>query len=112
SAVEQLPTVDPISVSPEAVEPAITDAPEAEATPGYAAEPPAAGADTFAAPVLETPPPVISETPAPAAGGRRRYGSYDAALPVEIFDEEEKRQHQDARRFARLLVSEIKLYNE
>jgi hypothetical protein len=54
----------------------------------------------------------MSETSTPAAGGRRRYGSYDAALPVEIFDEEEKRQHQDARRFARLLVSEIKLYNE
>jgi hypothetical protein len=33
-------------------------------------------------------------------------------LPVDVPDEEEKRQHQDARRFARLLVSEIKLYNE
>jgi protein subunit release factor B len=43
---------------------------------------------------------------------RRRYSSYDSALPVEVTDEEEKRQHHDARRFARLLVSEIKLYNE
>ena len=43
---------------------------------------------------------------------RRRYGSYDVDLPVEVFDEDEKRQHNDARRFARLLVSEIKLYNE
>ncbi|MBV9215163.1 MAG: hypothetical protein JO053_03220 [Acidobacteria bacterium] len=32
-------------------------------------------------------------------------------LPIEVPDEE-KRLHNDARRFARLLVSEIKLYNE
>ncbi len=32
-------------------------------------------------------------------------------LPIEV-PEEERRSHNDARRFARLLVSEIKLYNE
>jgi hypothetical protein len=32
-------------------------------------------------------------------------------LPIEV-PEEERRLHNDARRFARLLVSEIKLYNE
>ena len=32
-------------------------------------------------------------------------------LPIEVSDEE-RRLHNDARRFARLLVSEIKLYNE
>ena len=32
-------------------------------------------------------------------------------LPIEV-SEDERRYHQDARRFARLLVSEIKLYNE
>jgi len=32
-------------------------------------------------------------------------------LPIEVSDEE-RRPHNDARRFARLLVSEIKLYNE
>jgi hypothetical protein len=42
-------------------------------------------------------------------GARLRY---DAALPIEVTDDEERRQHNDARRFARLLVSEIKLYNE
>jgi hypothetical protein len=31
---------------------------------------------------------------------------------VEVRDEEERRSHNDARRFARLLISEIKLYNE
>lgn len=42
---------------------------------------------------------------------RRRYGT-DVELPVEVANEEERRLHNDARRFARLLVSEIKLYNE
>jgi hypothetical protein len=35
----------------------------------------------------------------------------DMDFPVEVTDEE-KRYHNEARRFARLLVSEIKLYNE
>ncbi|HEY6805263.1 MAG TPA: hypothetical protein VI306_16930 [Pyrinomonadaceae bacterium] len=43
--------------------------------------------------------------------GRRRYGQ-DAELPVEVFSDDERRLHNDARRFARLLISEIKLYNE
>jgi hypothetical protein len=53
-------------------------------------------------------------TPAPveaAAPPRRRYGQ-DAELPVEVHGDEERRLHNDARRFARLLISEIKLYNE
>ncbi|MBA3804824.1 MAG: hypothetical protein H0X14_03815 [Acidobacteria bacterium] len=44
-------------------------------------------------------------------GASRRYGSADAELPIEVSDDE-RRLHNDARRFARLLVSEIKLYNE
>jgi hypothetical protein len=36
----------------------------------------------------------------------------DQDLPVDVASEEERRLHNDARRFARLLVSEIKLYNE
>ena len=62
--------------------------------------------------------PVGEETPAwtaPAepepAPQRRRYG-HDAELPVEVHGDEERRLHNDARRFARLLISEIKLYNE
>jgi len=42
---------------------------------------------------------------------RRRYGQ-DAELPVEVSGDEERRLHNNARRFARLLISEIKLYNE
>ena len=59
-------------------------------------------------------PPAWSPTPveaSPAASPRRRYGQ-DADLPVEVNGEEERRLHNDARRFARLLISEIKLYNE
>jgi len=44
-------------------------------------------------------------------GTRRRYGM-DAELPVEVYSDDERRLHNDARRFARLLISEIKLYNE
>lgn len=55
--------------------------------------------------------PVAAETTAPAATPRRRYGA-EVELPVEVASEEERRLHTDARRFARLLVSEIKLYNE
>lgn len=66
-----------------------------EAQPSFGAEPqPAAPASDFAAPL----------------GAARRWGR-DEALPIEV-SEDEKRLHIDARRFARLLVSEIKLYNE
>jgi len=57
-------------------------------------------------------PPVWVPAPAEAAAPpRRRYGQ-DAELPVEVHGDEERRSHNDARRFARLLISEIKLYNE
>lgn len=57
-----------------------------------------------------------SSTAVPAeplpAGGSRRWYNMDVALPVEVAGEDERKIHVDARRFARLLVSEIKLYNE
>lgn len=58
------------------------------------------------APIEEPPVEAIAE-----ASPRRRYGQ-DADLPVEVSSEEERRLHNAARRFARLLISEIKLYNE
>jgi hypothetical protein len=74
-----------------------------------------------APPASEPPPESFSSEPMasqpsmePAAaplGARRRYG-LDAELPVSVANDEERRVHNDARRFARLLVSEIKLYNE
>ena len=52
----------------------------------------------------------LQEVPA-ATTPRRRYGQ-DEELPVEVHGDEERRLHNVARRFARLLISEIKLYNE
>jgi hypothetical protein len=66
------------------------------------------------APVETAPPSAPSfetESPSQPLSARRRYGM-DQELPVEVASEEERRLHNDARRFARLLVSEIKLYNE
>lgn len=42
---------------------------------------------------------------------RTRFSDRNLDLPIEV-SEDERRLHNDARRFARLLVSEIKLYNE
>lgn len=58
------------------------------------------------APVLM---PVVETVAAKPAGGRLSDRHVD--LPIEVA-EDERRLHNDARRFARLLVSEIKLYNE
>ncbi len=64
----------------------------------------------------QTAPPSVEPAPftpqySTPLGGARRYGSAETDLPVDVSDEE-RRLHNDARRFARLLVSEIKLYNE
>ncbi|HKR12620.1 MAG TPA: hypothetical protein VJT15_11210 [Pyrinomonadaceae bacterium] len=78
------------------------------------------GAGVFETPAVveAAPEPVVDMASAPAPveaapepAPRRRYGQ-DAELPVEVHGEEERRLHNDARRFARLLISEIKLYNE
>jgi hypothetical protein len=81
------------SVPPEQVEP--------ESTPSHAAvnaEPPSVA-------------PGFTSNYAAPLGAARRYGVTEPDLPIEV-GEEERRLHNDARRFARLLVSEIKLYNE
>ena len=53
-----------------------------------------------------------AQQPAQTGGGRSWRSADAAELPVEIVSDDERRMHNDARRFARLLVSEIKLYNE
>jgi hypothetical protein len=133
SEYEEAPQAAPEAPSYPA-EPSYSAEPEpafsgAETIPTYEAEPAEAGSlmDSGVAeattPAGEAPQPSDSfgeapaawkETPVeatPAAQPRRRYGQ-DAELPVEVHDEEERRLHNDARRFARLLISEIKLYNE
>jgi outer membrane biosynthesis protein TonB len=69
-----------------------------------------ASADASAAPAVEASASAESSQVSPL-GASRRYRSMDMDFPVEV-SEEDKRFHNEARRFARLLVSEIKLYNE
>ena len=88
---------------------------EAEAIPVEPQAPPSAPfieprVEPAPAPPVEVTPVVAEVTPAPAPP-KRRYGM-DVELPIDVSSEEERRLHNDARRFARLLVSEIKLYNE
>jgi hypothetical protein len=114
AAVEEAPT-------PQAFTPAYVPAREyGESSPEVVAEP-AAAVEEEALPAAEEhqvePSSVPSMSPASAEhisaplGTRRRYGM-DAELPVPVSSDEERRLHNDARRFARLLISEIKLYNE
>jgi hypothetical protein len=84
-------------------EPSPVEAPIAEEISEPADEGGFMEAEPTPSPMMEEPP---STTPT-----RRRYGQ-DAELPVEVASDEERRLHNDARRFARLLISEIKLYNE
>ncbi len=53
----------------------------------------------------------VKQEVAPTPPVRPRFGDRNVDLPIEVA-EDERRLHNDARRFARLLVSEIKLYNE
>lgn len=93
----------PAEPAPVAVEPEPASQPvQFESTP---AQP------SLADPFAETATPVVAETAPPVEAPRRRYGA-DVELPIEVSNDEERRFHTDARRFARLLVSEIKLYKE
>jgi hypothetical protein len=119
----------PVEVTPEeipAIE-AIAEEPPAQLTPEPAAtfEPitpqPPPEPETIQKPadsvwsesVLQssTPPPAFVSEYSTPLGSARRFGVSEPDLPIEV-SEEERRLHNDARRFARLLVSEIKLYNE
>ena len=64
-------------------------------------------APSFSDSQTETP---VSE-PAVTEPVKSRFSERNVDLPIEV-SEDERRLHNDARRFARLLVSEIKLYNE
>ena len=103
-------TIESYQPEPVAAEPASFIEPVSADEPAGVFEDSAAPAEQPVS-MGEEPP---SWTPAPAEAApspRRRYGQ-DAELPVEVHGDEERRLHNDARRFARLLISEIKLYNE
>jgi GAF domain-containing protein len=90
--------------------------PEPQAPPVSEQVEPETTESEVSAPIESAPPPTApaesvytSQYSAPL--GSRRYGVSEPELPVDV-SEDERRLHNDARRFARLLVSEIKLYNE
>jgi hypothetical protein len=121
-------TAEPEFVSAESSEPPVEEAPIA-AEPEIVQQEVAAPVEATSA-AVETenisepqPEPATEAAPSPQAaptfpsqyasplGNARRYGVSEPDLPIEV-GEDERRLHNDARRFARLLVSEIKLYNE
>jgi hypothetical protein len=124
---EAEPAVAEVELEEPAPAPEVEEAAPALATPAETTTPPTAD-ESFATPEQFVTAPQTEErgiapftipesASAPATdasatplGGGRRYGQ-DAPLPIEV-GEDERRFHNDARRFARLLVSEIKLYNE
>lgn len=97
---------------PPAEEIVAESAPAVESTASELEEEPAAApaVNVPSQPAPQPAPAFASEYSTPL-GGARRFGVSEPDLPIEV-SEEERRLHNDARRFARLLVSEIKLYNE
>jgi hypothetical protein len=95
---------------PATPEPTPSFAQQAESSASFAPQTSFASeaASAEAAPAVE---PSAEPAPGSPLAAPRRYRSMDMDFPVEV-NEEEKRFHNEARRFARLLVSEIKLYNE
>lgn len=131
ASVQQQPSRPAAATATQAAPVVVEPEQHAEAAPAAEIEEPRREPEAAAvAPEVSSPPEEISSAPAevsapaepPSAkappagphssplGASRRYGQ-DAELPVEV-SEDERRFHNDARRFARLLVSEIKLYNE
>jgi hypothetical protein len=83
---------------------------ERAAVPKSAAPPPPLAAEEGSSTVVfnaatfaKTAPPPAAAPPRPAPGGTG---------PTPVVSPEEQKAHEDAKRFARLVVSEIKLYNE
>ncbi|HZG54468.1 MAG TPA: hypothetical protein VEZ40_20370, partial [Pyrinomonadaceae bacterium] len=82
-----------------------------EARPPAAPEASTFGERATPSPVVVEPPSAPAPTVTTPLGGSSRRSGADTEFPVEV-SEDERRPHNEARRFARLLVSEIKLYNE
>ena len=116
-AVEEVSTEPTAEHVPEVIASPAVEEVSAQREPGHLSRPEEAAAETSApkpitaAPAIETAAPSFTTQYAAPLGSARRYGVSEPDLPIDV-GEEERRLHNDARRFARLLVSEIKLYNE
>lgn len=118
--VDEQPIVEAVIAEPAVVEEYVAAEPEVEEFPEVIEEREPEPAVAEFAPRVEAPvvehvsAPVVSEPIAEVASAqvaRTKYRDRNVDLPIEV-PEAERRLHNDARRFARLLVSEIKLYNE
>ncbi len=87
--------MEPAVAEPEVVEPEVVEAEVVEA-------------EVVEAVIPEAVEPVVEAEPEEAEGTV----VMPAIAPPPVLSDEEHKLHQDAKRFARLLVSEIKLYNE
>jgi hypothetical protein len=103
--------------APQTFEPSSFETPQTEQSNGFASPQDVYSAfeqqngktDNYIAEPVE--PQVSQPTQTAAQPAKSRFSDRNVDLPIEV-GEEERRLHNDARRFARLLVSEIKLYNE
>lgn len=124
AAPESVSVVPPVTVHAqpvvEAAEPASTAVEEpqsstaeapSDTSPADQMENVAQTAPPPPSPPVAEPAPVFTSQYSTPLGSARRFGVSEPELPIEV-SEDERRLHNDARRFARLLVSEIKLYNE
>lgn len=121
--IDEQPVVEAVVAEPEVVEQYVPTATVSEEFPEVieetAPEPVAEFVPRVETPVVEPMngssfTPAVAEPIAEVASAqvaRTKYRDRNVDLPIEV-PEEERRLHNDARRFARLLVSEIKLYNE
>ena len=109
SAQPAVEASEPTSAAVEEPQSATAEAPS-HAAPADQIENVAQTAPPPSPPVAE-PAPVFTSQYSTPLGSARRFGVSEPELPIEV-SEDERRLHNDARRFARLLVSEIKLYNE
>jgi hypothetical protein len=110
-------------MAPAPAKPAFT-MPETDFAAPSAATPSAASFMTTALPAIEAPRPAPPPPPPPAAPEREERASTQYIPPPNLTTrggtplsggrpgDEDSKRHDEARRFARLLVSEIKLYNE
>jgi len=105
----------PIAAGPVAVELTVPSQPRVEAAPVMGESVPE---EVVAAPAEELPPPLVEvPLPGPVVEVPPPPPPPPAVVPAAGFDisqlsEEDQKNHRDAKRFAKLLVSEIELYNK
>lgn len=98
----------PVALPPEPEPPAVFAQPEPE-PPAFA---PTFFKSTAEPPQTEEPQVDVAAEPPVMTSSPSMVDTAPSEIPMSSMSEEEERMHNDAKRFARLLVSEIKLYNE